>query len=117
MVKDTARGMKFYNDLIGIKQMQSQVENPNITWLQLENGIMVYLIDTPEAPAMPHNIHHAFEVEDFEGTKKILEENGFKVEREEVRYDGQAFLFIDDPDGNNVEICTASGYAPAPPRP
>ena len=30
MVKDTARAMKFYNDLIGIKQIQSQVENPNI---------------------------------------------------------------------------------------
>ena len=100
MVKDTARAMKFYNDLIGIKQIQSQVENPNITWLQLENGIMVHLIETPDAPAMPHNIHHAFE-----------------VEREGVRYDGQAFLFIDDPDGNNVEFCTASGYAPAPPRP
>ena len=117
MVKDTARAMKFYNALIGIKQIQSQVENPNITWLQLENGIMVHLIETPDAPASPHNIHHAFEVEDFEGTKKILEENGFKVEREGVRYDGQAFLFIDDPDGNNVEFCTASGYAPAPPRP
>ncbi len=55
MVKDTARAMRFYNDLIGIKEIQSQVENPNI--------------------------------------------------------------FIDDPDGNNVEFCTASGYAPAPPRP
>ena len=31
MVKDTARAMNFYNDLIGIKQIQSQVENPNIT--------------------------------------------------------------------------------------
>ncbi|HIB13027.1 MAG TPA: hypothetical protein EYO17_14075 [Dehalococcoidia bacterium] len=47
----------------------------------------------------------------------LTEENGYKVEREGVRYDGQAFLFIDDPDGNNVEFCTASGYAPAPPRP
>ena len=36
MVKDTARAMKFYNDLVGIKQIQSQVDNPAITWLQLE---------------------------------------------------------------------------------
>ena len=107
-----------------IDSLRSHVEfhrrgrfDSTITWLQLENGIMVHLIETPDAPASPHNIHHAFEVEDLEGTKKILEENGFKVEREGVRYDGQAFLFIDDPDGNNVEFCTASGYAPAPPRP
>ena len=117
MVKDTARAMKFYNDLVGIRQIQSQVDNPNITWLQLESGIMVHLIETPDAPAKPENVHHAFEVEDFDGTKRILAENGFEIQREGVRYDGQAFLFINDPDGNRVEFCTASGYAPAPPRP
>ena len=117
MVKDTARAMKFYNDLIGIKQIQSQVDNPNITWLQLESGIMVHLIETPEAPAKPQNIHHAFEVEDFEGTKAILREQGYEVLREGVRYDGQAYMFTEDPDGNSVEFCTASGAYPAPPRP
>ena len=117
MVKDTARAMKFYNDLIGIKQIQSQVDNPNITWLQLDSGIMLHLIETPDAPAKPENIHHAFEVEDFEGTKKILRENGCEIVREGVRYDGQAFLFTQDPDGNRVEFCTGSGAFPAPPRP
>ena len=66
MVKDTARAMKFYNELLGIKQIESQVPNPEITWLQLENGIMVHLIETPDAPVKPENTHHAFEVEDFE---------------------------------------------------
>ena len=117
MVKDTARAMKFYNDLVGIKQIQSQVDNPAITWLQLESGIMLHLIETQEAPAKPPNIHHAFEVEDFEATKGVLRENGFEIDREGVRYDGQCFLFIFDPDGNSVEFCTSSGYAPAPPRP
>ena len=116
MVKDTARAMKFYNDLVGIKQIQSQVDIPEITWLQLESGIMLHLIESDEAPVKPANIHHAFEVEDFEDTKRILQENGYEVVREGVRYDGQAFLFTQDPDGNRVEFCTASGYAPAPPR-
>ena len=117
VVKDTARAMKFYNDLIGIKQIQSQVDNPEMTWLQLDSGIMLHLIETDEAPIRPERMHHAFEVEDFEDTKKILGENGFEVVREGVRYDGQAFLFTHDPDGNRVEFCTTSGYAPAPPRP
>ena len=88
MVKDTARAMKFYNDLVGIKQIQSQVDNPNITWLQLESGIMVHLIETADAPARPEGIHHAFEVEDFEDTKNILRDNGFEIQRKGVRYDG-----------------------------
>ena len=117
MVKDTARAMKFYNDLIGIKQIESQVDNPEITWLQLESGIMVHLIEDEDAPVRPERTHHAFEVEDFAGTKAVLEEHGYEILREGVRYDGQVFLFTHDPDGNRVEFCTASGYAPAPPRP
>ena len=117
MVKDTARAMEFYNDLLGIKQIQSQVDNPAITWLQLENGVMVHLIETDEAPAKPGNVHHAFQVDDLEATRATLESNGFEALRGGVRYDGQAYFFIEDPDGNSVEFCTASGYAPAPPRP
>ena len=117
MVKDTARAMEFYNNLLGIKQIQSQVDNPAITWLQLDNGVMVHLIETDEAPAKPGNIHHAFQVDDLEATRAALESNGFEALRGGVRYDGQAYFFIEDPDGNSVEFCTASGYAPAPPRP
>ena len=117
MVKDTARAMAFYNDLLGIKQIQSQVDNPAITWLQLENGVMVHLIETDEAPAKPGNVHHAFQVDDLEATRTSLESSGYEVLRGGIRYDGQAYFFIADPDGNSVEFCTASGYAPAPPRP
>tara|TARA_B100001750_G_scaffold227041_1_gene220334 strand:+ start:1386 stop:1784 length:399 start_codon:yes stop_codon:yes gene_type:complete len=117
MVKDTARAMEFYNNLLGIKQIQSQVDNPAITWLQLDNGVMVHLIETAEAPAKPGNIHHAFQVDNLEETQEILENNGFEILRGGIRYDGQAYFFIEDPDGNSVEFCTTSGYAPAPPRP
>ena len=117
MVKDTARAMEFYNNLLGIKQIQSQVDNPAITWLQLDNGMMVHLIETDEAPAKPGNIHHAFQVDNLEDTQATLESNGFEVLRGGIRYDGQAYFFIQDPDGNSVEFCTASGYAPPPPRP
>ena len=117
MVKDTARAMRFYNELLGIKQIQSQVDNPAITWLQLDNGVMVHLIETEEAPAKPGNVHHAFKVEDLEETQETLEKNGFTILRGGIRYDGQAYFFIEDPDGNSVEFCTASGYAEAPDRP
>ena len=117
MVKDTAKAMEFYNNLLGIKQIQSQVDNPAITWLQLDNGVMVHLIETPDAPAKPGNIHHAFQVDNLEETQKILENNGFEILRGGIRYDGQAYFFIEDPDGNSVEFCTCSGSATAPPRP
>ena len=117
MVKDTARAMKFYNELLGIKQIESQVPNPEITWLQLENGIMVHLIETPDAPVKPENTHHAFEVEDFEGTMKTLDDYGVESLGHGVRFDGQGFMIINDPDGKLVEFCPGSGYFPAPGRP
>ena len=108
-VKNTARAMKFYNDLIGIKQIQSQVDNPEITWLQLPSSVMVHLIETPEALAHPSNLHNAYEVEDLEAAKRAVQELGLAIESSGVRYDGQKYLFIRDPDDNRVELCTRGG--------
>ena len=110
MVKDTKRSMEFYCDFLGIKQIQSQVDNPEITWLQLPSGVMLHLIETQDAPAHPPNIHHAFEVEDFDAAKKALDNSGISIENSGVRHDGQQYLFIRDPDGNRVELCTPSGF-------
>ena len=110
MVRDTQRSMEFYHDFLGIKQIQSQVDNPNITWLQLPSGVMLHLIVNEEAPAYPRDIHHAFEVEDFDAAKLAVEEKGIDIESSGVRNDGQQFLFIRDPDGNRVELCTPSGF-------
>ncbi len=110
MVKDTKRSMEFYCDFLGIGQIPSQVDNPNITWLQLPSGVMLHLIETEEAPAHPPNIHHAFEVEDFDAAMAALQDRGIAVEASGVRHDGQRYLFMRDPDGNRVELCTPSGF-------
>ena len=54
VVEDTAQSMEFYCGFLGIKHIQSQVDNPNVTWLQLPSGVMLHLIETPDAPAQPH---------------------------------------------------------------
>ena len=109
-VKDAKQSMEFYCDFLGIKQIQSQVDNPSVTWLQLPSGVMLHLIETPDAPAQPSNIHHAFEVQDFDTAQKAVEDRGLEVTNSGVRHDGQRFLFIQDPDGNRVELCTPSGF-------
>lgn len=110
VVEDTQRSLRFYRDFLGIKEIQSQVDNPNITWLQLPSGVMLHLIETQEAPARPQNLHHAFEVEDFEAAKRAVQDMGIHIEGSGVRHDGQQYLFIRDPDGNRVELCTPSGF-------
>jgi len=110
VVKDKQRSIEFYCDFLGIKQIQSQGDNPNIIWLQLPSGVMLHLIENPDAPAHPQNIHHAFEVEDFDAARKVVEAKGFNIDSSGVRHDGQRYFFFRDPDGNRVELCTPSGF-------
>ncbi len=109
-VKDAEGSLAFYCDFLGIKRIPSQVDNPNIIWLQLPSGVMLHLIEDAEAPAHPSNIHHAFEVEDLDTARKVVEEKGIEIERSGVRHDGQRYIFMRDPDGNLVELCTPSGF-------
>ena len=109
LVKNTERSMEFYHDFLGIKQIPSQVDNPNITWLQLPSGVMLHLIETEDAPC-PEESHIAFEVEDFDGAMEAVKAKGLGISRSGVRNDGQRFLFTHDPDGNRVELCTKSGF-------
>lgn len=109
LVRDTRRSMEFYHDFLGIKQIPSQVDNPNITWLQLPSGVMLHLIETDQAPC-PEESHIAFEVEDFDAAMEAVKARGLEITRSGVRNDGQRFLFTHDPDGNRVELCTKSGF-------
>ncbi|MCZ6535614.1 MAG: VOC family protein [Chloroflexi bacterium] len=109
LVRDTKQSMEFYHDFLGIKQIPSQVDNPNITWLQLPSGVMLHLIETDQAPC-PDESHIAFEVEDFDAAMEAVKAKGLEISRSGVRNDGQRFLFTHDPDGNRVELCTKSGF-------
>ena len=109
LVRDTRQSMEFYHDFLGIKQIPSQVDNPNITWLQLPSGVMLHLIETDQAPC-PDESHIAFEVEDFDAAVEAVKAKGLEISRSGVRNDGQRFLFTHDPDGNRVELCTKSGF-------
>ena len=86
------------------------VDNPRITWLQLPSSVMLHLMESEEALARPESVHHASEVEDFDAALRGIQDKGIAVERTGVRKDGQRYLFIRDPDGNRVELCTPSGF-------
>ena len=86
------------------------MDNPAITWLQLPSGVRLHLIESRDGPVRPENVRHAFEVEDSGASVQALEDKGIPVKRSGVRHDGQRYLFIRDPDGNRVKLCTPSGF-------
>ncbi len=58
-VKDKTRALRFWEDVLGVKQIPSQVDSENIFWLQLPSGTMVHLIENEDAPSVPSH-HGAF---------------------------------------------------------
>ena len=111
-ISDRRKTLPFYRDVLGLKVIPSMVDTPTVIWTQLENGAMVHPCE-PNPEGQPAVYHVAYEVADFDAAVKALEEAGIEILRQGVRHDGQRFLFVNDPDGNRVELATAAVEAPA----
>ena len=110
VVKEMKRALEFYTGFLGLTHIEKMVDKENIEWLILPNRLMVHLIERPEDPPSSAVLHTAFEVEDFDAAVAWVEAHDIPIVNSGVRRDGQRFLFIHDPDGNRVELCTPSGF-------
>ena len=108
-VKNKERALRFWEDVLGIKQITSQVDAQHIIWLQLPSGTMVHLVEHEDAPSVPSH-HGAFEVDDIEAAQKAVRAHGVETTDVTTRHDGQRVFFLHDTEGNRIEICTKSGF-------
>jgi catechol 2,3-dioxygenase-like lactoylglutathione lyase family enzyme len=108
-VRDKVAALRFWEDVLGVKRIPSQVDSDHIIWLQLPSGAMVHIIETEEGPSVPSH-HGAFEVDDIEAAQKSVQSMGVETTDINTRNDGQRVFFINDPEGNRIEICTKSGF-------
>ena len=108
-VVDKEKATKFWVDVLGVKQIPKQVDAEHIIWLQLPSGAMVHIVESPEGPSTPSH-HGAFEVEDIDAAAKVVQQKGIETTDITTRNDGQRVFFLNDPEGNRIEICTKSGF-------
>ncbi len=108
-VKNKDAALKWYTEVLGLGQIPKMVDSDNLYWLQLPSGAMVHIIENPEAPSAPSH-HTAFEVDDIEAAKADMESKGVEVTDISLRHDGQRACYLNDPDGNRIELCTKSGF-------
>ena len=55
-VRDKVGALKFWKDVLGVKEIPKQVDSEHIIWLQLPSGAMVHLVETADGPSVPS--HH-----------------------------------------------------------
>ena len=108
-VVDKEKARRFWVEVLGVKQIPKQVDVEHIIWLQLPSGAMVHLVETPEGPSPPSH-HGAFEVDDIDAAARVVQQKGIETTDITTRNDGQRVFFLNDPEGNRIEICTKSGF-------
>ncbi len=108
-VKDKDAALKWYEDVLGLKQIPKMVNSDHLYWLQLPSGAMVHIIENEGAPSAPSH-HTAFEVDDIEASLDYFVGKGVDTTDIQTRNDGQRAFYINDPDGNRIELCTISGF-------
>ena len=115
-VHDKQAALGFYRDLLGLEVI-SRPEMPNV-FLEAGPGqagvpqmiVLVPLPDGAEAFAAQRTLHHlAFEVapEDFDAGAEHLKANGYTPRGGQHPVIASRTLYVDDPDGNEVEIICA----------
>ncbi len=108
-VKDKDAALQWYQEILGLKQIPKMVNSDHLYWLQLPSGAMVHIIENVDAPSAPSH-HTAFEVDDIEASRVDLIKKGIETTDIQTRNDGQRAFYLNDPDGNRIEICTVSGF-------
>jgi len=108
-VRNKDAALKWYTEVLGLKQIPKMVDSDRLYWLQLPSGAMVHIIENADAPSAPSH-HTAFEVDDLDAARDAMVGKGLEVTEIQTRHDGQRACYLEDPDGNRIELCTVSGF-------
>ena len=113
-VHDMGTSLAFYRDLLGLRVI-SPPERTNPIFLQAgaanpDLPALVVLVQLPEESASftaPRTLHHlalAIAADSFEGTRQALATRGYSVRTGQHPVIPSRTMYIDDPDGNEVEL-------------
>jgi catechol 2,3-dioxygenase-like lactoylglutathione lyase family enzyme len=102
IITDVERSRRFYRDVLGLKEIHKpRTFDFVVVWFDLGNQhIHLLLKDRPDAISPRH---FALRVEDAAAARAYFRERGVSI-HETTPIPGADRFFIDDPDGNRIEI-------------
>ncbi|MPM00611.1 Metallothiol transferase FosB [bioreactor metagenome] len=108
-VKNLKESIKFYEDILKLEIIRefSPMEGTNIVFLKGESSVMLELIEYENKSIAGSNsrVSIGFEVLDLDNKIKELEEKDIKIIRGPIKTGGgEKFIFIEDPNGVEIEI-------------
>ncbi len=104
-VQDLDRAAAFYREILGLTEIKKPdtfiSAGVNVRWFSIGDQQIHLLLEPQQHP--PSGRHMALQVDDAQAARAQLHEQGI-VTRETVLIPGADRFFIDDPDGNQIEI-------------
>ncbi|HUG89802.1 MAG TPA: VOC family protein [Planctomycetaceae bacterium] len=118
VVTDLERSRRFYVDALGMREVARPAFSFPGSWFQAGETQIHLILENPESgpPGQPagtrakssRHHHFAFRVADARAAARRLDELGVPfVARPKERPDGYLQVFVTDPDGHIVELCSA----------
>lgn len=119
IVKDVAASRSFYVGVLGMEEVDRPAFSFGGAWFQAGATLIHLIEEHPESgPAgypvevlqkSSRNHHFAFEVDDATAAAESLKQQGFElVDEPKTRPDGAVQMFVTDPDGHVIELCTSN---------
>lgn len=120
VVRDVAASRRFYVGLLGMTEVARPAFSFGGAWFRA-GATLIHLIEQHErsGPAgypvdvlvkSSRNHHFAFEVDDARACAEELKRRGVPLlDDAKLRPDGAVQVFLVDPDGHVVELCTSPG--------
>jgi lactoylglutathione lyase len=112
-VADVERSVRFYRDVLGLEPMERPAFPFPGAWFRIGVDQELHLIGDAQYPALRQHRgnHFALLVGDIAAWEIRLAE--FKVPHaaRRIRPDGAYQVFLTDPDGHHIELCTLPGVA------
>jgi catechol 2,3-dioxygenase-like lactoylglutathione lyase family enzyme len=112
-VADLARSVRFYTDVLKLEPMPRPAFSFPGAWFRLGIEQELHLIGERTQEVISHNRgnHFALLVDDLDAWERYFQERGIPYLPRRTRPDGAYQIYLVDPDGHYVELCTPPGMA------
>ena len=112
-VEDVERSCTFYERVLELKPIPRPVFDFSGAWYRLGAVQELHLIGERDQPvhAGTRGNHFALMIDDMDAWEAHLQKLGVEYYERRTRPDGAFQIYVTDPDGHCIELCTAPGTA------
>ena len=113
-VKDVEASCRFYEDIMQLEPMERPAFTFPGAWFRLGGDQELHLIGERVEPVVDADTranHWALMVDDMAQWEAYLTERGVEYTPRRTRPDGAYQIYVFDPDGHCLELCTEPGQA------